>query len=402
MKIVSRINKSIKILSLTAALGVSFALPALALDGDAFFARVQAEMKKGGGAIEAGKITVDGTTVKIIDAKIISKDDPNSEKGIAKEIIFENVEEDKDGGYLVGRTFVDEMKLEARENSDMVTTLHGLEMTKLLLKSEKNDAAYEGQLPYGTISLKKMVAEEKGKPVLNLDDLSFGFSEYDPEKFIKFSGEIGNLRVDVSSLPNSEQKETFTKMGFNNIEIQGNYKFDANLVDGHVDVALQGNMNEAGQLNITIGLGGLTKDLANELIRLSNQAKSTSDKDQQIAAMSIIGLLQQLSLNSIDIKFVDNSITNKIIDLQKEPNEKREDFVAKIKMIVPFGLAQLQHPDFAEKVSTEIGKYLDNPENIEITAKPDHSTPFAVITSTAVTSRKDLIDLLKLDVKANQ
>lgn len=402
MKIVSKINKSIKILSLTAALGVSFALPAFALDGDAFFASIQSQMKKGGYDIEAGKISVDGANVNATDVKIIRTEAPGEKDVIVKEIAFQNIEEDKDGGYLVGRAVIDELRDDGSSNDGEIGSFHGIEITKLLVKSEKSEATYEGQLPFGVISVKKIIAEENGKSIFTLDDLSFGYSEYEAEKLLKFGGEIGNLKVDLASLPNSEQKETLTKMGYTQLEIQGNFNFVANLVDGHVDVAFQGNMNDAGQLNLSVSLAGLTKDLADELMRLSSEANTASQQQKQIIAMSLVGLIQQLSLNAIDVKFVDNSITNKIIDMQKDQNEKREDFVAKIKMFMPFGLAKLQHPDFAQKVSTEIGKYLDNPENLEITAKPDHNTPLAVITSTAVTSLKDLVDLLKLDVKANQ
>ncbi|UXM93927.1 hypothetical protein N5853_07245 [Bartonella sp. HY329] len=402
MKIVSRINKSLKILSLTAALGVGFSLPAFALDGDAFFARVQTEMKKSGYDIKAGKISVDGANVNVSDVKIIETEASNEKAVAIKEINFQDVEEDKDGGYLVGRTVIDEFRDDTSSNIGQVGTINGVEITKMLLKSEKNEAAYEGTLPFGMISVKKVAYDENGKSTITVDDLSFGYSEYEVGKLLKFGGELGNLKVHLENLPNDKEKEALTKMGFNQLDIQGNYKFAANLVDGHVDVTFQGNMNDAGQLNITISLAGLTKDLADELVRLTSEANTATDKQQQIIAMSIVGLIQQLSLNSIDIKFVDNSITNKIIDLQKEPDMKREDFVTQLKMFSSFGLMSLQHPDFAEKVSTEIGKYLDNPENIEITAKPDHSTPFAVITSTAMTSKKDLIDLLKVDVKANQ
>lgn len=402
MKIISKINKSIKILSITSAFCLSLTVPSFALDSNAFIERLQSVMHQSGFKIEPGKVSLSGNTISMDDATILTSDvnekDPKNKINYhVKNLVFNDVIEDGKGDYSVGNLKANEVAA-LMENTEPVFVAHNIEVTKLFVTADKtnfNKAAFENA------SIKKININNEGKSVAVVDDILISYPEYDFNKNIKNTMSVGNISIDVKGLQKPAQ-EQFTKMGFKTLEMQGNFDTDIDLVSGNANVTLHGNMNDAGQLDINISLGGFTKNILQEFVRLAQQADSGLEDDKKTATIEILGLIQQLSMRSIDVRFDDNSITNKIIDLNKGDKLTREDFVRQIKILLPFGLSQLQDPEFAEKVNTQLGMYLDNPDNLEITAKPKNPAPLAVIGVAAMTSRKQLIDVLNLDIKANQ
>jgi hypothetical protein len=79
-----------------------------------------------------------------------------------------------------------------------------------------------------------------------------------------------------------------------------------------------------------------------------------------------------------------------------------KDIANQAKAILPFALAQLNNPELTAQVSAAVGKYLDDPQSLEISAEPAASVPFALIMAGAMTNPLDLPKTLGVKVTANE
>ncbi|TIX49334.1 MAG: hypothetical protein E5V33_30185, partial [Mesorhizobium sp.] len=125
--------------------------------------------------------------------------------------------------------------------------------------------------------------------------------------------------------------------------------------------------------------------------------------DNSAQGMAMLGLLQQLSFNSASIRFDDDSLTNKVLDyVGKQQGMSGKDIANQAKAIVPFGMAQLNNPELTAEVTAAVGKYLDDPKSLEISAEPPAAVPFALIMAGAMSNPLDLPKTLGVKVKANE
>jgi hypothetical protein len=118
----------------------------------------------------------------------------------------------------------------------------------------------------------------------------------------------------------------------------------------------------------------------------------------------MLGLMQQLTFNSASIRFDDDSFTSKAMDYAaKMQGVKASDLANQAKAILPFLLAQLNNPEFTTQVTQAVTAYLDDPQSIEIDAKPENPVPFALIMAGAMSGTpQDLIKTLAVSVTANE
>jgi hypothetical protein len=113
--------------------------------------------------------------------------------------------------------------------------------------------------------------------------------------------------------------------------------------------------------------------------------------------------MQQLTLNSVSIRFDDASLTAKLLDLAAQKmGQPKEALINQYKGMLPVMAAQLQDPEFVTMLSNAVNAYLDNPKNIEIRTESAAPIPFAQIMATGMAQPQALIKTLGVQVIANQ
>ena len=131
--------------------------------------------------------------------------------------------------------------------------------------------------------------------------------------------------------------------------------------------------------------------------------KNMEGQDESAKGLAMLGLLQQLNFISMSIRFDDSSITGRALDYAaKQAGQDRAAIINQTKGVLPFALAQLKDPDFAQKVTEAASAYLDNPKSLEIKAAPPAPVPFAILAATGSTTPEALIKQLNVTVTANQ
>ena len=211
---------------------------------------------------------------------------------------------------------------------------------------------------------------------------------------------------DPSALPGTEREaiqKTFADLGYDRIEADMHVTSTWEPVKGSLDLSRYDiTMKDGGTLSLAMKLNGVTQDLLGELQKISIRM-GQSKKDEKINALALLGLVQQVSINSMTIRYDDNSLANRLLDsASKTDGQPRAQTVAELKTVLPLLASQLQNPEFADKTVKEMSAFLDNPKSLEISAMPEKSVSFAILATTAITLPQKLIDVLGLRIAANQ
>jgi hypothetical protein len=163
-------------------------------------------------------------------------------------------------------------------------------------------------------------------------------------------------------------------------------------------------IDEAGTLGISIDLGGYTTEFMTAVRDLSRQmaaAEGGTGNDAQGLAM--LGLMQQLSLNGLEIAFEDDSLTGKVLQFMADQQGIRpQDVANQAKALLPLAMGQLNVPGFTMQATQAVSEFLDDPQSIRIAAEPAQPVPFALIAAGAMASPQAALDQMGVVVEANQ
>lgn len=406
MQIMSTLKSSMAKLSLSAALCVTLAAPAFALDGAVLQERITDLAKSNNLNITSDNVTVDGTTVTLEGVKIapLEAKKGSDEKLPIGKITLTNVQEGSDGSYTADKLVVDDIDIkDGADTNPSQLVIQGLEANNLYLAAK--DAPYRPSqhLPYQNAKIKKINFTVNDKNVFVIDNAYVDYPDYQPGKPIKTEAAIDNMMIDFKSMPENDAQKTMMAMGYDKVE--GNLQFNGlwDTTSGDMEISKYNIvMKDGGNLSINAKIGGITEEFADELRKVQERMNGGSQADQQAAGLAALGLLQQLTVTSLKIRFDDDSLTNRALDYNAKKNDmSRDDLIKQTKMILPLLAAQIQHQAFAEKLTTEVGSYLDKPESLEIAASPENKVAFAEILAAAAVEPQRLIDILKVSISAN-
>ncbi|RWB50768.1 MAG: hypothetical protein EOQ42_26030, partial [Mesorhizobium sp.] len=224
-------------------------------------------------------------------------------------------------------------------------------------------------------------------------------------KAMEFSGTTEKFNADLTLVEDPKSKDVINALGYQNIT--GNLQMEGTWqpADGKMELSKYDiSVDNAGTLGMTFGLGGYTLDVIKSLQEMQKKmAAQPEGADNSAQGMAMLGVLQQLSFNSASIRFDDDSLTNKVLDyVGKQQGMSGKDIANQAKAIVPFGMAQLNNPELTAQVSAAVGKFLDDPQSLEILAEPPAAVPFALIMAGAMSNPLDLPKTLGVTVKANE
>ncbi|TPL57192.1 hypothetical protein FJ942_14410 [Mesorhizobium sp. B2-4-2] len=258
---------------------------------------------------------------------------------------------------------------------------------------------------YKSAELSNMRVKIADKTAFSMDGLAIEITPPADGQAMKFTGTTEKFNADLTLVEDLKSKEVINALGYQNIA--GNFEMAGTWqpTDGKMELSKYNiSVENAGTLGMTFDLGGYTLDFIKSLQEMQKKmAAQPEGADNSAQGMAMLGLLQQLSFNSASIRFDDDSLTGKVLDyVGKQQGMSGKDIANQAKAIVPFGMAQLNNPELTAQVTAAVGKYLDDPKSLEISAKPPASVPFALIMAGAMSNPTDLPKTLGVTVKANQ
>jgi hypothetical protein len=250
------------------------------------------------------------------------------------------------------------------------------------------------------------------KTVFSVTGVSSSVTRPGDGKPMAFTGNVASFSADLSGIADPQTKAIVDAFGYQTINGSATATGTWNLADGRMNVTQnEFTVENAGKFGFKFDFSGYTLDFIKSMQEAQKKMAAEPEGETNSAAeMEMLGLMQQLSLNGATIRFDDDSLTGKILDIvAQQQGQKREDIVNLAKAGLPFALMQMQMPELAAAISPAINAYLDDPKSIQIMAAPAAPVPFTLLGGAAMANpdnpgatAKAIWSMLGVTVTANQ
>jgi hypothetical protein len=170
--------------------------------------------------------------------------------------------------------------------------------------------------------------------------------------------------------------------------------------DGRVVSDCVFDLTNVGKLTYVADVSGYTEELFKTI---SEMPATTDPANKDAAGMELLGLMQNVTLNAMSLRFDDASITATLIDnAATQSGQSREAIINQMKGMAPLLAIASQDVDFVNAFAEAVASYLDNPKSFEITMAPEKPVPLTLLMAVGMTDPKALIKQVGLQVLANQ
>lgn len=375
---------------------------AWAVDANAFTERLQTNMKASGWELSSSKSEADGNDIVLHDASLAplipnSKEPAKATK--VGDLRFTNVSEDKDGNYKA-----EDLKIPAIsvEDNGIGIQVKNIEVTNMNIASDKATDPMVKFVPFESITIDESSFSKGSDTFLTFNGLNLAYKAQSNGQSIEISSAIKSFDYEPEKSGDPSTVAKLKELGFSNVQGSMDVHGSWDLKDGKYDMdKFVVDVKDAGKLNLSFNLGGMTAELLQNISTLRNNAIS-GKADEKTAAAGLMGVAQQVSFGSMKIRYDDASFAGKLLDMgAKQNGMKKGDLVQQIKAMMPAMGAQINHPEFVKNTTEQVGKFLDNPKSLTISAAPKQAVPFTILVATAGASPAQLIDLINLKVEAN-
>jgi len=377
-----------------------FAVPAMALDADDFATKLSAMTNQGGNRLSFTAVEPVGGTVVLKSVRLEAPGQPPVNIG---DVTFKGVEEEDDGSY-----FVDEAVFADIEISEGQTkfSIDGIEMNGLTIPADGDTNSFNGMLFYEGFSTGEIRVDNKGANVFSMAGLDLDVERADNGSKVDMKMTGSDLRIDLSKIDDPKAKDALQQLGYDTLT--GDLKMDGTWDAESGVVNLQEyslSLDEVGRLAMSMKISGYTLEFIKAMQQA--QAASASNPDpqaaQQAMGFAMLGMLQQLSFNSASIQFEDASVTERALAFAgKKQGVSGDQMRMALKGMLPLMLGRLGIPELQKQISAAASIYLDNPENIMISATPANPVAVPVIMGASMGDPRTLVDLLNVQVSANK
>ena len=410
MSVTKPLYTAARTLSVATALTVIFAGSAYALDGNDVAKRLQARFEEQGVKVEFGKVDTDGTTVTLRDTKVDFK---SSELGTlpAGDIVLKDVAEDGKGGYTAETATLQDIE---KKDDKSTFVMKGIEIGKLHLAADDEQDPVVKMMYYQTIKADSITVSEDGQEMVSLKDLYANSSPYTKGSPISVSFGVKSIDLDIEKMDAMRKQaeaaadgeatpNPMIDLGYKklNMVVTSTAAWEPEKGDFSID-KMEFDVKDVGKIDTTMKLGGYDVKFI-KAVQQATAELNANKENSDAAGMAMLGLIQQLSVSDMSIRYDDASLTPKLLEYYgKQQGISKDDMVNQIKGIAPIMVGYLGHADFAMQATTAINTYFDDPKSLTLAAKPQAPVSFALIAATATADPKKLLDLLAVKLTANQ
>jgi hypothetical protein len=384
---------------LSGAAFLSLAGSAFALDGQDLLKKLNAAYTLQGGTLAADGVDVNGTTVTLKNASF----KPNSGTALPiGEITMTGVEEDDDGGYYIEEAAFPDINT---TNDGATLTVSDLTLGGISIPANPTGEGLDSMMLYESAHSGPMKVVKDGAEVFSLGGSDINLTLREDESGFDFDGAFKGLKADLSKAADPQSKEAIEKLALQHVNGDITMKGAWELAPGTIDVSeFAFDFSNVGKLNLAFKISGYTLPFMKSLQEAAKQAEANQNKEeaQQAFGLSMLGLLQQLSFESAQIRFDDASITNRALEyVGSQQNMSGKQMADSLKAMAPIMLAQLNIPELQNALSAAISTFLDDPKSLTVNAAPAKPVPFPMIMGAAMGAPNTLPQVLGVKVSAN-
>lgn len=384
-----------KILALGVALSAFSFSGAWAQDAEAALDRFKTLMSEQGVEIAWANADISGDDATLTGVTVSAE---GGSQPIG-DIIFTDISQ-VDDGYRVER--ISMPSYEATESGGTVT-LTDVVMDAVFLPNEGVEVAGAELFFYERAVLGEARFEMDGREVFSLVNLRAEITPPEGDGEMAFTGGAERFSADLTAADNPEQQAVIERLGYE--QISGSMDFAGSWAAGDGRLKLSQYdfiIEDAGTLGITVDISGYTPAFIKALRETTERMAANPEGDQSAQGLALLGLMQQINIHGMEIRFDDASLTNRVIDYAAEDQgATRADVVNQTKAVFPLILAQLNAPQLMQMASGAVSAFLDDPQSLTIRAAPSTPIPFAMVLAAGAASPDLLVQQLGLTVTAN-
>ncbi|MHB2265604.1 hypothetical protein [Aliihoeflea sp. PC F10.4] len=384
-----------KTLALGAALSAISFTCAHAQEVDAALERFKALMSEQGVTIDWADAAIDDDSATLTGVTVTAEGGQQP----MGDIDFNGVSRNDDG-YLV-----DQIAMPSYTMSDAggTVTVTDVFMDNVVLPDEGVEPAGAEIFFYERASVGEVKFEMDDREIFSMVDMNVEITPPEDDGELAFTGGAERFSVDLAATDNPEQQEVISRLGYE--QVSGRMEFAGSWAasDGRLRFSQYDFVAEdVGTLGITLDISGYTTDFIKALRETTERMAANPEGDQSAQGLALLGLMQQINIHGLEVRFDDASLTNRILDFAAEDQgATRADVVNQTKAVVPLMLAQLNAPQLMQMASGAISTYLDDPQSLTIRAAPAAPVPFAMVLAAGAAAPDMLVQQLGLTITAN-
>jgi hypothetical protein len=372
-----------------------------ALDADDFAKKLTQAYATGGAELTYDGATASGDTVTL---KNLTMKVPGEMKDMnLGDLVFKGVEEDGSGGYDVASLTEDEITI---SEDDFSFTVKDLELENLHIPAQTAADSVDSLFFYDRAVTGPIVLTVEGRDLFKISKSDTKATKSSDGSRMDFDARADGLEIDLSDVDDAEAQQAINGMGYQYLSGDLAIKGFWQVATGEISLSEYAlTLDDVGRLDLQVSISGYTLEFIKGLQELQENMAGKDDdaKAQQAMGFAMMGMMQQLTFNSLAVRFDDASLTNKVLDMvASQQGITRDQMVQGLQGMLPFALAQLKNPEFQKTVTEAVSLYLSDPKSIEIAARPDSPVPFASVAGSAMGAPQTLPDVLNVTVQANQ
>lgn len=385
------------ILSAGTALAVALAAPAFAFEAEDVAGRLASILSKSGYQISWVSSSMNGDAI-VLEGVSVSVVGMNEQVAFGA-VVLNGVGEAEDGAYTVETVSLPDYSM---EEDGIKVQITGGSLSDLYLPPDGAEKTLRSFVPYSGLALAGINVTGPGGEMFNMANLIATMNIPDGGGQADYTTVIESFTLNSAAFPEPEARATFAALGYSTVEGSLDSNGIWNPEDGRMSIdkmALQ--VKDAGTLDVNLDIAGYTMEFLESLQTM--QKKMMEEGENENTGLAMLGLMQQITFNSAKIRFDDNSLTNKVLEfVAAQQGMKPSDIANQAKAILPFALAKLNNPEFSAQITSAVSAYLDNPQNIQISARPGTPLPFAMVIAGGMSAPEQLPSQLGVKVTANQ
>ncbi|MCY0146455.1 hypothetical protein OEG84_01645 [Hoeflea sp. G2-23] len=398
MRIYSHMARTAAATAMVVSLG-TFSSVAFALDTDDFATKVAAIGSQGGTKMTFGAIETNGDTIVLKSVRLAPGGEPPVELG---DVSFEGVEEEDDGAYSV--ELVKFPDVDVTNEGDHLSIVD-IEIGGLYVPETMTYDTLDNILFYESMSTGPLKITHKGEEVFSMSGIELEVNRADDDSTVGLTLNGTGLRADIKHIDDPKPRQMLNDLGYETLT--GDLALDVNwdVESGTVKLNEYGlTLNDVGKLAVQLEISGYTMEFIQAMQQAQAAAAANPDPEaaQQAMGFAMLGMLQQLTFKSASIRFDDASVTEKALAYAgKQQGISGEQMRQAVKGMMPLMLGQLGIPSLQQQISAAANIYLDNPGNLTVSAKPAAPVAVPAIMGAGMGDPRALVDLLNVQVTAN-
>ncbi len=409
-------TKTIQLLLLSGVAAAALSAPASALEAQAFVDRVAEVYRTMGYELSFGEATLDGDTVTVDGVTVEMTGMDGEPMEIDTTLTFSGVRETEDGTYWADELTVpdvDTVFTTEEDDAEGRVTLSDIRIESLYFPAGDSASALAQVQSFAAASTGPLSLFRNGEEVVRVDSME-ARSTFSPEQGsaelsdVESTFTISGIWADLSTVSEEDPESGAVIEQLGLTELNGNVSQHTtwSMADGHMvmDEFLI-DFDDVGALDLTFDITGFTPGVLDQIYAMQAQmgdGSEMSEEQAQAQMMAGMALMQGVNIVSVAIRYDDASLASSLLDyFAEDAGTDRATFVEGLKQQLPLMLAGVGIPALNDLIVPPVSAFLDDPQSLEIAARPASPTSLLVLMAAAA-NPAGLIPALGLTVTANQ